>query len=108
MFGGVQGRIEFPSTPEEWASDRWYKFTTRVDPQLPWLPRRIKRRIDDFELVMESRWPTVQDVHLPRWGRAFLQGLSSWRYAMGFYDFPVELEWAQKLVNLRKPKLESV
>ena len=108
MFGGVQGKIQFPSTPEEWASDRWYKFTTRVDPQLPWLPRRIKRRIDDFELVMASRWPTVQDVHLPRWGRTLLQTLSSWRYAAGFYDFPIELEWAQKLVNLRKPKFESL
>jgi hypothetical protein len=108
MYGRVDGRIEFPETPEEWASQRWYNFTTRTDPQVPWLPPRIKRRIDDFELVVNSRWPTVQDIRLPRWGRRLLRSLSSWRYEFGMYDFPLELEWAQKLVELRKPKVESI
>ena len=108
MYGGVDGKIQFPTTPDEWATDRWFNFTIRTDPNLPWLPRRIKRRIDAFELVVSSRWPTVQDVHLPGWGRALLQSVSSWRYALGVYDYPVELEWMQKLVNLRKPRFESL
>ena len=108
MFGDIEGKIRFPSTPDEWASDRWYKFTTREDPQLPWLPRRIKRRIDDFELVMNSRWPTVQDIHLPNWGRSLLKSLSSWRYAFGLYGYPLELAWAQKFLSLRKPRWESL
>jgi hypothetical protein len=104
----VEGRIQFPTTPEEWASERWYNFTVRQDPQVAWLPRRIKRRIDNFELVVNSRWPTVQDVHLPGWGRVLLKTLSSWRYALGFYEWPLELAWAQRLVALRKPRLESL
>ena len=108
MYGGVDGQIEFPRTPEEWASDRWYNFTVRKDPLLPWLPRGVKRRIDDFELVINSRWPTMQDIHLPRWGRVLLKSLSGWRYALGVYERPFELEWAQKLVALRKPRLESL
>lgn len=108
MYGHVEEQIQFPQTPEEWATDRWYKFTTRIDPHLPWLPRRIKRRIDAFELVVNSRWPTIQDIHLPPWGRALLSSLSSWRYAFGVYDYPLELRWAQKLVNLRKPRFESL
>jgi radical SAM superfamily enzyme YgiQ (UPF0313 family) len=108
MYGRVDGQIEFPETPEEWAAQRWYNFTIRTDPQVPWLPSRIKRRIDDFELVVNSRWPTVQDIRLPRWGRRLLQSLSSWRYKFGMYGFPLELEWAQKLVELRKPKVESI
>jgi radical SAM superfamily enzyme YgiQ (UPF0313 family) len=108
MYGDVDGKIEFPRTPEEWASERWYNFTTRKDPALPWLPARVKRLIDDFELVINSRWPTVQDLQLPGWGRALLRSLGSWRYALGFYRFPVELAWAQKLVALRKPRLESL
>jgi radical SAM superfamily enzyme YgiQ (UPF0313 family) len=108
MYGKVEGKIEFPSSPEEWASERWLNFTIRQDPCLPWLPRRVKRRIDNFELVINSRWPTMQDIHLPAWGRAMLQGLSAWRYSLQFYDFPIELEWAQKFVSLRKPRWESL
>lgn len=108
MYGEVEGRIEFPKTPEEWTDERWFNFSTRTDPRLPWLPRRIKRRIDGFELVVNSRWPTIQDIHLPPWGRTLLQTLSSWRYALGVYDFPVELEWAQRIVALRKPRMESL
>lgn len=108
MYGSVDSEIRFPNTPDEWASERWFNFTIRKDPRLPWLPRSVKRRIDDFELVINSRWPTVQDIHLPRWSRALLQSLSSWRYALGFYAAPFELAWAQKLVALRKPRLESL
>jgi hypothetical protein len=108
MYGKVDGKMQFPTTPEEWATDRWYNFTVRTDPQLPWLPRRIKRHIDDFETVMCSRWPTVQDMRLPGWGRLLLQSLSSWRYALGVYDYPKELEWAQKMVRLRQPRFESL
>jgi len=108
MYGAVEDQIKFPSTPDEWASDRWLNFTIRQDPHLPWLPRAVQRRIDNFELVINSRWPTIQDVHLPKWGRLLLQSLSSWRYALGFYDFPLELEWAQRFVSLRKPRWESL
>lgn len=108
MYGKVDGAIRFPDTPDEWASDRWFNFTIRQDPRLPWLPRSVKRRIDNFELVINSRWPTVQDIHLPKWSRVMLRSLSSWRYALGFYAAPFELAWAQKLVALRKPRWESL
>jgi radical SAM superfamily enzyme YgiQ (UPF0313 family) len=108
MYGLNEGAIRFPETPDEWATDRWYRFTTRVDPRLPWLPRHIKRRIDNFELVIASRWPTMQDIHIPAWGRRLLSGLAAWRYSLGVYGMPLELEWAQKLVSLRKPRLESL
>ncbi len=108
MYGNIDEKIQLPRTPEEWASERWYNFTIRHDPRLPWLPRRIKNRIDNFELVISSRWPTIQDIQLPRWGRATLKLLSSWRYWCGFYSWPVELQWAQRLIALRKPRLESL
>ncbi len=105
-WGGVE--VAFPSTPDEWITDRWYRFLIRTDPQLPWLPEHVKRRIQDFETVMNSRWPTMQDMRLPGWGRTLLKSLSSWRYAIGAYDFPGELRLAQKLVRLRQPRLESL
>lgn len=108
MYGQVDTKIEFPRTPEEWATERWFNFTIRQDPHLPWLPVRVKQQIDNFELVINSRWPTIQDIRLPRWGRAMLQSLSAWRYAAGIYAYPFELQWAQRFVELRKPSWESL
>ena len=105
-FGGVE--VEFPRTPDEWVLDQWYKLLIRTDPDLPWLPAHVRRQIRDFETVINSRWPTTQDMRLPPWGRAMLQTLSSWRYALGAYGFPAELRLAQKLVRLREPRLESL
>lgn len=108
MYGDVDGMIQFPATPEEWASPRWYNLTVRRDPRLPWLRSRTKRRIDNFELVLNSRWPTIQDIRMPGWGRSMLQALSGWRYRLGLYTFPLELKWAQEAIQLRKPKVESM
>lgn len=105
-YGGVEAPC--PRTPDEWASDQWYPLLIRTDPQLPWLPRRVKRRIRDFETVMNARWPTTQDVRLSRWGRTLLKALGSWRYALGAYSHPAELRLAQKLVRLREPRLDSL
>ena len=105
-YGGVD--VAFPRTPDEWVTDYWYKLLIRTDPELPWLPPHVKRRIRDFETVMNSRWPTTQDLRLPSWGRTMLKSLSSWRYALGAYGHPGELRFAQKLVRLRQPRLESL
>ncbi len=108
MYGGIDGQIEFPKTPEEWATPRWYNFTVRQDPALPWLPRRTKRRIDAFETVMACRWPTIQDSRLSHWARGTLKTLSWWRYALNFYRWPVELEAARRLLRPRDPRVESL
>jgi anaerobic magnesium-protoporphyrin IX monomethyl ester cyclase len=108
MYGGVEGQIQFPATPDEWATDRWQRFATQKDPSTPWLGPHTKRLIDNFELVVSSRWPTVQDIRLPAWGRLALKALSGWRYRLGVYSRPWELKLAQRIVNLRKPKVESL
>jgi tRNA A37 methylthiotransferase MiaB len=108
MYGNVDGQIDFPSTPEEWATKRWMDFTLRVDPNTPWLKRKTKLLIDNFETVVSSRWPTVQDIRAPRWGRTLLKTLSAWRYAARIYASPRELRWAHQFISLRKPKEESL
>jgi anaerobic magnesium-protoporphyrin IX monomethyl ester cyclase len=108
MYGGVEDQIQFPTTPDEWATERWQRFATQKDPRTPWLRPRTKQLIDNFELVVSSRWPTVQDLQLPNWGRWVLKILSSWRYKLGVYAAPLELRWTQEFVALRKPKEESL
>ncbi|HKT12977.1 MAG TPA: radical SAM protein [Terriglobia bacterium] len=108
MYGDVEGQVSFPTTPDEWTTERWYNFTIRKDPATPWLRRTIKRKIDNFRLVVSSYWPTVQDVRLPKWGRHLLRILSAWRYRLGFYSCPWELQVMQRLIKLRKPEAESL
>ena len=108
MYGGVDDQLAFPDTLEEWGTDRWYNFTIRTEPNLPWLPASLKQRVDNFELVVSSRWPTQQDFRMPHWGRLLLKTLSSWRYATGVYGGPRELRWTQRFVELRKPQMESL
>jgi len=108
MYGEIDGKVSFPSSPDEWATKQWMDFTLRIDPKTPWLTRKTKKLIDNFEVVINSRWPTVQDIRAPRWSRALLKSLSSWRYAMRFYAFPKELRLAQQFITLRKPKQESL
>jgi anaerobic magnesium-protoporphyrin IX monomethyl ester cyclase len=108
MYGGVESQIQFPASADEWVTDRWQRFATQKDPATPWLRPRTKRLIDNFELVVSSRWPTVQDIRLPRWGRRILEALGAWRYGLRVYSLPFELRWAQRVINLRKPKLESL
>jgi anaerobic magnesium-protoporphyrin IX monomethyl ester cyclase len=108
MYGEIDGKIDFPTTPEEWATKRWMDFTLRIDPNTPWLTRKTKTLIDNFETVVSSRWPTVQDIRAPRWSRALLKTLSAWRYSSRIYAFPRELRLAHQWINLRKPKEESL
>ena len=108
MYGGVEDQVQFPTTADEWATDRWQRYATQKDPKTPWIQSRTKQLIDNFELVISSRWPTAQDIRLPRWGRLALKALSSWRYRLEVYGAPLELKWAQQLIDLRKPKVESL
>ena len=108
MYGDIDSQMAFPTTPDEWATKRWMDFTVRIDPNTPWLKRKTKNLIDNFELVVSSRWPTVQDICAPRWSRAMLKTLSAWRYALRLYSYPQELRWAHQWINLRKPKQESL
>jgi len=108
MYGEVEDQIQFPTTPDEWATERWQRFATQKDPQTPWLRPPTKKLIDNFELVVSSRWPTVQDIRLPDWGRLALKAMSSWRYRLGIYGAPLELKWMQQFIELRKPKAESL
>jgi anaerobic magnesium-protoporphyrin IX monomethyl ester cyclase len=95
-----------PATPEEWTEARWVKWVCHQD--APWLTPRTRQRVRDFARVLSCRFPTVQDHRTPRWGKAVLRSLSSWRYVTGTYGRPFELEVGQKLMRLRDPRAEGI
>jgi radical SAM superfamily enzyme YgiQ (UPF0313 family) len=95
-----------PSSPEEWTERRWQDYVCHRD--APWLTPALRRRVRDFATVLGCRFPTVQDTSTPRWGKALLSGLASWRWAAGAYSRPAELEVARRLVRPRDPAAESL
>jgi radical SAM superfamily enzyme YgiQ (UPF0313 family) len=95
-----------PSTPEEWIEPRWMAYVCHQD--APWLSPRLRQRVADFAQVLGCRFPTVQDHRSPRWGKALLRALASWRYATGTYAHPFELRWARRFVALKDPAVEGL
>ena len=98
--------VVFPKTPEEWTEARWVDYACHAD--APWLTDRLRQRIRDFVTVLRCRFPTVQDTRTPSWGKATLSTLARWRYSLGRYDRPWELDASQRLLRLLDPRATSL
>jgi radical SAM superfamily enzyme YgiQ (UPF0313 family) len=96
--------FRFPETLEEWASPEWAKFSMRRDPGTPWFKDTVRRRVRNFESVINAYYPTVTDLRLQGQWRKALQALSGWRYRLEFYEWPYELKALQRLIHYRRPE----
>lgn len=96
--------FRFPETLDEWASEAWAKFALRRDPGVPYFKDDVRRRIRDFETVINAYYPTVTDLRLQGAWRHLLQALSGWRYRFEFYDVPYELKLLQRIIHYRRPE----
>lgn len=94
----------FPRTLEEWTSSEWREVSRRRSERLPWIAPRQRRRIKDFERVLNAYHPTGTDPRLVGWRRGILRALSGWRYRTGFYAAPFELRALQKLFRYQRPE----
>lgn len=96
--------FRFPETLDQWASDEWARFALRRDPGTPWFRDGVRRRVRNFESVINAYYPTVTDTRLNGHYRHLLRGLSGWRYRLAFYDWPYELKALQRLIHYRRPE----
>ena len=94
----------FPETLDEWVSDRWQSFSLRRDPRTPWSPAGIRRRVRNFETVLNAYYPTVTDMRLTPWRRGLLRAAASWRYHSGAESQPFELNLLQRLFHYQRPE----
>lgn len=107
--GGLfeQARAEgfaFPETLDEWVGADWQAFSQRRSSRTPWVGEPLRRRIRGFETVINAHYPTVTDPRLRGWRRRVLQAASAWRYHLGFYDHPWELQALRKLLPYQRPE----
>jgi anaerobic magnesium-protoporphyrin IX monomethyl ester cyclase len=98
-YGDVDALAGTPATLEEWTQPEWVGWMTHEDPRVPWLDRRLKARVDDFELVLKSRFPSARDWRTRNWGKALGHMLARRRWARGDFENPRLLRavrrWAQ-------------
>jgi radical SAM superfamily enzyme YgiQ (UPF0313 family) len=94
----------FPETLEEWASDKWRQAMMRRGDLMPWMDGDIKRRVRNFERVLNAFYPTVTDRRLTPLRRAILRAVSGWRYALRVYGAPYELRVLHRLMRYQRPE----
>jgi anaerobic magnesium-protoporphyrin IX monomethyl ester cyclase len=99
-----QSRFAFPGTLDEWATPRWERLSMRRGDGIPWMKGAVRRRVRNFERVINAFYPTVTDPELAGWHRAVLKAASSWRYALKWYDVPYELQALHRLIRYQRPE----
>jgi len=105
LYDEAQRRgFAFPETLEEWVSPAWQQIVLRRGDGLPWLDREIRRRIRNFERVVNAFYPTTTDVTLTAWRRAVLKLASGWRYALRWYSAPYELRALHRMIRYQRPE----
>lgn len=102
-YGNVDALAGTPDTLEEWTEPEWVAWMTHEDPLVPWLPRRLKAKVDDFELVLKSRFPSVQDYKTASWGKSVGQLLARRRWSKGEFSDPAVLRFVRKIAQ-RSPE----
>ena len=96
--------FRFPETLDEWASPAWQEFSQRRSAHMPWLEDRLRRRVRDFERVLNAYCPTTTDVSLRGARRLVLRALSAARFHFRLYRYPIELQVLQRLLPYQRPE----
>lgn len=96
-YGDVDALSGTPTTLEEWMEPEWVAWMTHEDPIVPWLDRRLKAKVENFELVLKSRFPSVQDSKTAGWGKALGRILAHQRWQNGEYANPELLRTVRRL-----------
>ena len=87
-YGGVDPLSGTPERLEDWIEPEWVDWMTHVNPQTPWLSAAARQRVEDFETVLKSRFPSVHDKRTRPWGKALGSLAARRRWAQQDYDDP--------------------
>jgi radical SAM superfamily enzyme YgiQ (UPF0313 family) len=101
---GATQSFEFPRTLDEWTSDRWQAFSLRRDPRTPWSPTVVRKRVRNFETVLNAYYPTVTDTKLTPMRRGVLRAAAAWRYHSKTQSTPFELNLLQRVFHYQRPE----
>ena len=97
--------FEFPKTLEEWGRSEWIEVAERTTTDLPWLTPTVRRKISDFQRVLQTAYPTETDPKLRGIRRLVLRMAGMWRYKLQFYAYPLELRVLNRLLPHDRPEV---
>jgi radical SAM superfamily enzyme YgiQ (UPF0313 family) len=100
--------FRFPETLEEWVGPEWREFSLRKNVRVPWVSDKLRRRIRDFECVLNAYYPTATDPRLKGFWKGLLKAVSGWRYGLRMYGFPLELRVIKKLIAYQRPETSGL
>jgi radical SAM superfamily enzyme YgiQ (UPF0313 family) len=103
----LRSGFRFPQKLEEWLDPAWANFDLRRNPLTPWLTSQMIDKIRNFEVVLNSRYPTVSDIRLGSLQRSFMKKIATPRYNNDLYANPYELKALQKLWKYRQPEIQG-
>ena len=105
LFDGARRLgFAFPKTIDEWATPVWEQFSMRRGDGIPWVDGAVRRRVRNFERVINAFYPTATDPRLTGVHKAALKAASAWRYALRWYDAPYELRALHRLIRYQRPE----
>jgi radical SAM superfamily enzyme YgiQ (UPF0313 family) len=108
MFNQVlDAGFTYPKTLEDWISPAWENFDLRKNSMTPWLTNEMREKIRNFEVVLNSYYPTVSDIRLNELKRKIMRIISGIRYKTNFYWKPYELKALQIWWKYRQPEIEG-
>jgi radical SAM superfamily enzyme YgiQ (UPF0313 family) len=98
-YGDVDALRGTPATLEEWIEPAWVGWMTHESPDVPWMNSRLRARVEDFELVLKSRFPSVHDHRTLAWGKAVGRLMARGRWARGDFAEPGMLRTVRRLAQ---------
>jgi radical SAM superfamily enzyme YgiQ (UPF0313 family) len=98
-YGNVDPLNATPRVLEDWTRPEWVNWMTHEDPHTPWLQQRVKAKVDDFELVLKSRFPSAHDSVTRPWGKLAGRLLARSRWQNGHYENPHMLRRLRELAR---------
>jgi anaerobic magnesium-protoporphyrin IX monomethyl ester cyclase len=98
-YGDVDALAGTPDTLEEWITPEWVAWMTHENPRAHWLTDRLRTRLEEFELVLRSRFPSVHDRRTRPWGRTLGRALATRRWKRADYDSPRALGVVRRLAR---------
>jgi anaerobic magnesium-protoporphyrin IX monomethyl ester cyclase len=101
-YGDVDALSGTPDTLETWIEPDWVNWMTHENPIVPWMNRQLRARIEDFETVLKSRFPSVHDQRTRGWGKVVGQLLAKRRWDQGDFAKPELLRTVRRLAQ-REP-----
>jgi radical SAM superfamily enzyme YgiQ (UPF0313 family) len=102
LDAATSGGFRFPQTLEEWLNEDWREFAHRHNPHTPWLRESDRRKVLDFNQVLNAYYPTTTNPRLAGWRGKLVKSAASWRYLSGFYRYPLELKALDKVLGYQR------